>query len=144
MSKTLLDGVVFKNNNIVGIYSRAGGIAIIGALFQDSIASLQHSQKGIYDLVEIVNSHFCGNSAFYGGSILFFATPQNVSDVRVVVRNTTFADNVAVLGPAFYSFHYQSVIDHKEIYTVEPPKRGHFGNGTFVLSSEVVLFSEVV
>ena len=29
-------------------------------------------------------------------------------------------------------------------YTVEPPKRGHFGNGTFVLSSEVVLFSEVV
>ena len=29
-------------------------------------------------------------------------------------------------------------------YTVEPPKKGHFGNGTFVLSSEVVLFSEVV
>ena len=28
--------------------------------------------------------------------------------------------------------------------TVEPPKRGHFGNSTFVLSSEVVLFSEVV
>ena len=28
--------------------------------------------------------------------------------------------------------------------TVKPPKRGHFGNGTFVLSSEVVLFSEVV
>ena len=22
--------------------------------------------------------------------------------------------------------------------TVEPPKKGHFGNGTFVLSSEVV------
>ena len=28
-------------------------------------------------------------------------------------------------------------------YTVEPPKKGHFGNGTFVLSSEVVLISEV-
>ena len=27
--------------------------------------------------------------------------------------------------------------------TVEPPKKGHFGNGTFVLSSEVVLISEV-
>ena len=33
---------------------------------------------------------------------------------------------------------------HLVIITVEPPKRGHFGNGTFVLSSEVVLFSEVV
>ena len=29
------------------------------------------------------------------------------------------------------------------IYTVEPPKKGHFGNSTFVLSSEVVLISEV-
>ena len=28
--------------------------------------------------------------------------------------------------------------------TVESPKRGHFGNSTVVLSSEVVLFSEVV
>ena len=27
--------------------------------------------------------------------------------------------------------------------TVEPPKKGHFGNGTFVLSSEVVLLLEV-
>jgi len=29
-------------------------------------------------------------------------------------------------------------------YTVEPPNRGHFGTAAFVLSSEVVLFSEVV
>ena len=29
------------------------------------------------------------------------------------------------------------------VYTVEPPKRGHFGNGPFVLSSEVVPISEV-
>ena len=28
--------------------------------------------------------------------------------------------------------------------TVEPPNRGHFGTAAFVLSSEVVLFSEVV
>ena len=28
-------------------------------------------------------------------------------------------------------------------HTVEPPKKGHFGNGTCVLSSEVVLISEV-
>ena len=29
------------------------------------------------------------------------------------------------------------------MYTVEPPKRGHFWNGPFVLSSEVVPISEV-
>ena len=30
------------------------------------------------------------------------------------------------------------------LHTVEPPNRGHFGTAAFVLSSEVVLFSEVV
>jgi len=30
------------------------------------------------------------------------------------------------------------------VITVEPPNRGHFGTMAFVLSSEVVLFSEVV
>ena len=29
------------------------------------------------------------------------------------------------------------------LYTVEPPNKGHFGNGFFVLSSEVVPISEV-
>ena len=29
------------------------------------------------------------------------------------------------------------------MYTVKPPKRGHFGTVAFVLSSEVVLLSEV-
>ena len=37
--------------------------------------------------------------------------------------------------------HYADVQTY--INTVEPPKKGHFGNGTFVLSSEVVLISEV-
>jgi len=31
-----------------------------------------------------------------------------------------------------------------KLTTVEPPNRGHFGTAAFVLSSEVVLFSEVV
>ena len=34
--------------------------------------------------------------------------------------------------------------DPIHLYTVEPPNRGHFGTVAFVLSSEVVLFSEVV
>ena len=31
----------------------------------------------------------------------------------------------------------------REIYTVEPPKKGHFGSIPFVLHSEVVPISEV-
>ena len=116
MSKTVLDGVVFKNNKAVGIYSRGGGVAVVGALFQDSLGSFQHSHKDIHDLVEIVNTYFCGNSAFYGGGMVFFMTPQNVSDVRVVVRNTTFTDNVAYLGPAMNAYNFLSLVNHREIY----------------------------
>ena len=29
------------------------------------------------------------------------------------------------------------------VYTVEPPNKGHYGAGNFVLCREVVLFSEV-
>ena len=35
-------------------------------------------------------------------------------------------------------------VDILSVNTVEPPNRGHFGTAAFVLSSEVVLFSEVV
>ena len=41
-------------------------------------------------------------------------------------------------GISFYA-HDSARLSH----TMEPPKRGHFGNGTFVLSSEVVPISEV-
>ena len=50
-------------------------------------------------------------------------------------------------------YRFISILHYIEMYacymlcmglsTVEPPKKGHFGNGTFVLSSEVVLISEV-
>ena len=116
MSETVLDGVVFKSNKAVGINGRAGGVVVIGALFQDSLGSFQHSQENIYDLIEIVNSHFIGNSAFNGGGIEVFMTQQNVSDVRVVVRDTTFTNNVAIIGPAMYSFNFQSSTDHREVY----------------------------
>ena len=43
-------------------------------------------------------------------------------------------------------FHKRNIArDLPQVYTstVEPPKRGHFGNRAFVLSSEVVPISEV-
>ena len=42
-----------------------------------------------------------------------------------------------------YIYNYRLTAKSQRITTVEPPKKGHFGNGTFVLSSEVVLLSEV-
>ena len=116
VSKTVLDGVVFKYNNAVGINARGGGIAIIGAFLQDSLASFQCSPENIFDLVDIVRSNFSCNSAFEGGGIFFYTTLQNVSDVRILVRDTTFTDNVAFLGSAMYAFHFQSVVNHREIY----------------------------
>ena len=115
-SRIVLNDVLLKYNKAVGINSRAGGVAVVGVIFQDSLGSFQHSNEDIHDLIEVVNSQFTGNSAFYGGGIQVFMTPQNVSDVRVVVRDTTFTNNVAIIGPAMHAFHFQSLIDHKGVY----------------------------
>ena len=45
--------------------------------------------------------------------------------------------------PLAYCACSVSILKFVCIITVEPPKKGHFGNSTFVLSSEVVLISEV-
>ena len=45
---------------------------------------------------------------------------------------------------AWYNSLKEFNIDFCARYIVEPPNRGHFGTAGFVLSSEVVLFSEVV
>ena len=118
MSNIVLDGVVFKYNKAEGINARGGGIAIIGAFFQDSLGSFQCSPENIWkyivDIVDIVRSNFSCNSALQGGGIFFYTTLQNVSDVRILVRDTTFTDNVAFLGSAMFAF--QPLVNHREIY----------------------------
>ena len=82
----------------------------------DLLSSFSQYEEDIYDLVEINHSLFSRNRAYIGGGILLFMTPQNVSDARLVVRDTIFTDNVAEIGPALYVFKFKSLITNKEIY----------------------------
>ena len=116
MSKIRLDGVMVRDNIAVGNTGRGGGLLIVGALFLDSLNSFPHYPDDIYDLVEIQRSLFSHNSALIGGGVLLFMTPQNVSDIKLVIRDTHFTDNVAERGPALYVFKYKSLINNKEIY----------------------------
>ena len=116
VSKTVLDGVVFKYNNAVGVNGRGGGIAIIGTFLQDSLGSFQRSPENIFDLADIVRSNFSCNLALQGGGMFFYTTLQNVSDVRILVRDTTFTDNVAYLGSAMYAYYFQSVVNHPDFF----------------------------
>ena len=43
----------------------------------------------------------------------------------------------------YYNTSMRIIIIIVHAHTVEPPNKGHFGNGSFVLSSEVVPISEV-
>ena len=55
--------------------------------------------------------------------------------------NLHVVDNQCIEPSGGVSRKIKPVLD--TLTTVEPPKRGHFGNGPFVLSSEVVPISEV-
>ena len=118
MSTARLEGLTVSDNKVQGVVetSRGGGLTILVVLFFDSLHSLSQSQSDVYDLVEVRHSNFSRNSAFFGGALMFYMTPQNVSNVQVLIRNTTFTDNLADIGSALYAFQFQSLVNSKGFY----------------------------
>ena len=114
---TFLDRVVLSDNTVVGrVTSRGAGLVIAVVLFLDSLSSFSQSHEDIHDLVKINSSDFSRNSALWGAALWFIMTPQNISSIRLVVSETSFTNNVALIGPALYVFQSESFIKTKEIY----------------------------
>ena len=112
-----LEKVTISDNRVTNGLKRGAGMMAVVIMFLDSLNTFpQLSQRDIYDLIEISDSNFTNNSAYGGGALMFYMTQQNVSNVRMVVRNTIFADNVAVIGSALYAFQFPSLVDSKGIH----------------------------
>ena len=109
MSTTVLERVTVSDNTQVSGMNMGAGLMFVVTLFLDSLGTYPQSQSEMYDLLEITDSYFTHNNADKGGAIMFYMTPQNVSNVRVLIRNTTFADNIASSGSALYAFRFPSV-----------------------------------
>ena len=117
-SRTILDRVVVYNNSVENIdrLGRGGGINIVVLIFFDALHSFESLFSEVFDIVEITRSNFSHNAAFYGGAILFYTTPQNITDIRLIIRETDFMGNVARFGAVFYSFRFQSSNPSRAIY----------------------------
>ena len=115
-SSTKLDRNLFSDNevDITGYFDldRGGGLMVIVAIFYDMLSSFSQSHNDIYDIVEIDHCSFARNSAFYGGALMLYMVPQNFSHVRVVIRDTSFTENVARFGAVLYALQFQSVINN--------------------------------
>ena len=116
MSTVRVEGLTVSDNKVKGSRSRGAGFMVIVALFFDYLHSLPQSQGGIHDLVEVCNSNFSRNVAYSGGALTFYMTQQNVSDIRFLIRNTTFTGNVANFGSALYAFQFQSLVSSRGAY----------------------------
>ena len=118
MGTTKLDGVVVSDNVVTGdfILSRGGGLLVLVTVFSDMLNSFPPSPADVYDLVEVSHSSFARNEAFYGGAVMLYMAPQNVSNIRLVVRDTTFTENVASIGAALYVFQFQSVANSRDVF----------------------------
>ena len=116
MAATYLERVVVSNNKLLGKLGTSPGLFVFG-LFLDSLStSMQQHREGIFDFAEISQCNFSHNSGETMGSIILYVNPQNISDVRLVVRDTTFTDNVANFGPALSIFQSQSLIESSRSY----------------------------
>ena len=113
-----LERLIVSENKVHGVRetSTGAGLLIALILFFDSLNSLAQHQGDIYDIVEIYRSNFTRNSAITGGALRFYMTPQNVSNVRLLVRDTTFTSNIASIGSALHGFQFQSPLNRKGIY----------------------------
>ena len=99
------NSVFFMKNSYFGLNyalspSRGGALIVIVALFLDRLNSFPEYPNDIYDLLHIKDSGFYGNFADQGGAIYFHLAPQNVTDYRFTIENTTFVKNVASAGSA--------------------------------------------
>ena len=116
VSTVRVEGLTVSDNKVKGSRSRGAGFMVIVALFFDYLHSLPQSQGGIHDLVEICSSNFSRNVAYSGGALTFYMTQQNVSDIRFLIRNTTFTGNIANFGSALYAFQFQSLVSSRGAY----------------------------
>ena len=118
MGATKLDRVVVRDNVVTGEFdlSRGGGLLVLVTVFFDMLNSFPPSPADVYDLVEVSRSSFIRNEAFYGGALMLYMAPQNVSNIRLLVRDTTFTENVASIGAALYVFQFQSVANSRDVF----------------------------
>ena len=96
--------------------SRGAGLIVLVIVFFDSLSTFPQTQGDIYDIVEIYHSQFSRNWAYSGGGIMLYASPQNVSNIRLMVRDTAFTDNTAAIGAALYVFHSPSLVYYRGAY----------------------------
>lgn len=111
-SKILLDSVIVSNNECVPDQMGAG-IFVLVAIFFDFLSSFPQYPDNIYDLVEISHSTISHNFAMFGGGIQLYVTPQNISDLRIIIRDSKFVGNIGRYGSALDSFQFQSSISNR-------------------------------
>ena len=117
-ARTLLDRVTLYNNTVetTGGLGRAGGIGIVVTVFFDALSSFGPAPNEVFDIAEISRSNLSGNSAHNGGAFVFYVTPQNVTRLRLIIRDCSLVGNVASFGSAFLFFQFQSSISNRAVY----------------------------
>ena len=114
---TQFDGITFTNNTVVGMMevSLGAGLLVIVTIFDNPPSTFRGSQGEVLDIVEVGRSRFAQNTAVFGGAIMVHMTMQSITNLRVVVKETTFIENVAMFGSALYAFQFQALQNSKMI-----------------------------
>ena len=98
-------------------------------------------------ILQLNMMHRCLHNQALGYLQSHFSMNGSVSKCQCITRGRSKVYIRTEVGRN--SFSFKGAQDWNQLpshirNTVEPPNRGHFGTAAFILSSEVVLFSEVV
>ena len=92
---------------------QGGALIIVVAQYLDMLNSFPEYPDDVYEIVSITRSRFIGNRAAAGGAIYVHVTPQNISQYRISIDNTTFVSNVASVGSAIETASTRSTFTPK-------------------------------
>lgn len=102
--------------NTGGIESRGGGMILLQVNYIDSLQYYPTYPDDVYEMLKVTRSTFIENEAMYGGAVYIHPTPQNVSDIRVVLDNVTFVGNIAKSGSAMGTVTIQSTFVRRSLH----------------------------
>ena len=102
--------------NIGRTESRGGGMILLQVNYIDALNTYPTYPDDIYEILRVTNSNFIANEAEYGGAVYIHPTPQNASDILVVLDSNTFIGNAATSGSALASVTIQSTFVTRSLH----------------------------
>ena len=115
-SRIHINNCTIADNN-ARYLKRGAGLAMVMALYFDFLKHFPVYPDDVYEVISITGSTFLRNNASEIGAFYIYASPQNVSNIRIRFDKTKFIENIGA-APVMEIATYRSSIINSGIHVL--------------------------